>query len=160
MNHYEILGVPIDASQDQIARTYRHLAREYHPDANGGDPEKSEKFKLIAAAYEVLRDNVKRAEYDRKLPKRLNKKKKPTKAGPLDYSQDPNLGRYSTPQAPRYDIWGRKLSEAERQAWYESAASELPTRKRLPRRNAPKPKDEFIDVFSKQYMKDDLPDLR
>ncbi|GIU84688.1 MAG: chaperone protein DnaJ 1 [Acidimicrobiales bacterium] len=63
-NYYEILGVPENASQKEITRAYRRLARQYHPDANPGDPKAEEKFKEISAAYEVLGDEKKRKEYD------------------------------------------------------------------------------------------------
>ncbi len=61
---YEILGVPRDATQEEIKRAYRRLARQYHPDVNrSADAE--ERFKEIAAAYEILSDPDKRAQYDR-----------------------------------------------------------------------------------------------
>jgi molecular chaperone DnaJ len=62
---YELLGVRPDASEEEIKRAYRRRAREYHPDANGGDPELEAKFKEISFAYEVLRDPERRARYDR-----------------------------------------------------------------------------------------------
>ena len=60
---YEILGVPRDASQDDIKRAYRRLAREHHPDVNAA-PEAEERFKEIVGAYEILSDPDKRAQYD------------------------------------------------------------------------------------------------
>jgi curved DNA-binding protein len=63
-NYYEILGVPRDASSDDIKRSYRRLARQYHPDLNPGDKAAEEKFKDISEAYEVLSDLAKRSQYD------------------------------------------------------------------------------------------------
>jgi molecular chaperone DnaJ len=62
---YEILGVPKDASEDQIKSAYKKLAIKFHPDKNPGDKSAEEKFKEAAEAYDVLRDGEKRAQYDR-----------------------------------------------------------------------------------------------
>jgi molecular chaperone DnaJ len=63
-DHYEVLGVPRDASADDIKRAYRRLAREYHPDANKDDPGAEDRFKEISHAYEVLSDPAKRNNFD------------------------------------------------------------------------------------------------
>ncbi len=61
---YETLGVPKNASQDEIKKAYRKLARKYHPDANGGDKKAEERFKEVQHAYDVLSDADKRKQYD------------------------------------------------------------------------------------------------
>ena len=61
-DYYEILGVPREASNDEIKRVFRRLARLYHPDLNPGDKQAEEKFKAIGEAYEVLSDPTQRAE--------------------------------------------------------------------------------------------------
>lgn len=62
---YETLGVSRTASADEIKKAYRTLAFKYHPDRNAGDKTAEEKFKAVNAAYSVLGDETKRAQYDR-----------------------------------------------------------------------------------------------
>ena len=64
-NLYETLGVERTASQNEIKKAYRVLARKYHPDANPDDAVAEQKFKEVAMAYEILSDDQKREEYDR-----------------------------------------------------------------------------------------------
>ena len=63
-NAYESLGVAKNASQEEIKKAYRKLARQYHPDKNPGDKEAEERFKEIQGAYDVLSDAEKRKQYD------------------------------------------------------------------------------------------------
>lgn len=63
-DYYKILGVERNASADDIQKAYKKLARKYHPDLNPGDKSAEEKFKDIGEAYEVLKDQQKRAQYD------------------------------------------------------------------------------------------------
>src|SRR6202047_4705343 len=61
---YKVLGVSSEASQDDIQRAYRKLARELHPDRNNNDPTAEDRFKAVSEAKEVLSDPAKRKEYD------------------------------------------------------------------------------------------------
>jgi molecular chaperone DnaJ len=62
-DHYEVLGVSRDASQDEIKKSYRRLARQLHPDVNPS-PDAAERFKLVTHAYDVLSDPQQRRQYD------------------------------------------------------------------------------------------------
>src|SRR5207302_1286791 len=64
-DYYKVLGVGKNASDEEIKKAYRRLARKYHPDRNSGDKQAEERFKEISQAHDVLADPEKRKEYDR-----------------------------------------------------------------------------------------------
>src|SRR5919197_3214956 len=64
-DYYKALGVDKKASQDEIKKAYRKLARQYHPDRNPGDAKAEARFKEISAANDILSDPEKRKQYDR-----------------------------------------------------------------------------------------------
>ncbi|MGI9422533.1 MAG: DnaJ domain-containing protein, partial [Hyphomicrobiaceae bacterium] len=62
---YSVLGVSRDASDDEVRRKFRRLAKELHPDINPNDEAASERFKKVSLAYDLLGDSEKRKRYDR-----------------------------------------------------------------------------------------------
>ena len=63
-DYYEVMGIPKNASDDEIKKAFRKLAKQYHPDLNPGNKEAEAKFKEVNEAYEVLSDKDKKARYD------------------------------------------------------------------------------------------------
>lgn len=100
-NYYEILGVPRNATAEEIKKAFRKLARTYHPDVNPGDKVAEEKFKDINEAYDVLSDEQKRTEYNRLLLG-ISNKRRPTKL-----KNQPSRNGNTPDQAyrPEFDLW-------------------------------------------------------
>src|SRR5262245_26982033 len=63
-DYYEVLGIPRNASEADVKKAYRKLARQYHPDRNPGDKTAEAKFKEVQEAYSILGDKQKRTQYD------------------------------------------------------------------------------------------------
>ncbi|NOY78437.1 MAG: DnaJ domain-containing protein [Calditrichaeota bacterium] len=86
-DYYKILGVSENATDAEIKKAYRNLAKQYHPDSHPGDKAAEEKFKDIAEAYDVLSDKEKRAKYDQ-----LRKYGGPTPGGGINFDDFGDLG--------------------------------------------------------------------
>ena len=72
-NYYDILGISSNSTKQEIQKSFRNLAKKYHPDVNKDNLQIEKKFKEIKEAYEILKDDVKREQYDKTLNKN-NKK--------------------------------------------------------------------------------------
>jgi curved DNA-binding protein CbpA len=110
MTYYELLGVPRNATPEEIAKAYRDKARQFHPDKNPS-PEAAIEIKKINEAYATLSDNNKRSMYNSKNPEPIVRPPKPKKtvvkkATGADYSRDPNLGNIINVPQRNVDIWG------------------------------------------------------
>src|SRR5215217_9279757 len=102
-NLYETLGVSRDATPDAIRKAYRKLARKHHPDVNPDNQASETRFKAVSAAYEVLSDTKKRADYDEFGDAALEGGFDSTRA--RDYARwqqrrDPRASRYSANGGP------------------------------------------------------------
>lgn len=89
---YEVMGVPKNASDDEIKKAFRKLAKKYHPDLNPGDKQAEAKFKEVNEAYEVLSDKDKRARYDQFGHAGVDPSYGAGAAGGSPFTQDIDLG--------------------------------------------------------------------
>ena len=89
---YEVLGVPRDASQDDIRKAYRKAAKESHPDLNPGKPEAEKRFKEISSAYDIVGDAEKRKRYDAGEIDETGAERQPERHYYREYAEaDPNM---------------------------------------------------------------------
>jgi curved DNA-binding protein CbpA len=186
MDYYQILGIPRDATHEDIVKAYRQAALKHHPDKNLDNPdEAAQQFKKCAEAFETLSDKGKKHQYDSK--HRTTKFKRPSRKRPkgTDFFNDPNLGNIKTPKAPLYDIWGNKMTPRQRAEWEKNAATEGMSDEDLndlhrkqkeamekalkPKVHNPNPpppppprnpKDGFLDAFANEYLDGNSPYLR
>jgi DnaJ-class molecular chaperone len=92
---YQVLGVGRTASQDEIKKRYRALAKELHPDLNPGKPDIEERFKQITAAYDILSDPERRGRYDRGEID-ASGQERPEQRFYREYAEDPSATRFYT----------------------------------------------------------------
>jgi molecular chaperone DnaJ len=90
---YELLGVPREASRDDIRKGYRRLVRQHHPDANPNAPEAEERFKEIQQAYEVLSNPEKRRQHDERLRASARKSRGGSRTGTVGSSRSSNTSQ-------------------------------------------------------------------
>ncbi|HAX90151.1 MAG TPA: molecular chaperone DnaJ [Cyanobacteria bacterium UBA11370] len=111
-NYYEILGLPADATSDEIKKAFRRLARKYHPDVNPGDKDAEETFKDINEAHEVLSDPNKRSQYDQfsRFWKKKGFTRQPAKATNFKTS----FARNDTTRTSTQDVDYKQFSDFDR----------------------------------------------
>ncbi|NDJ17835.1 DnaJ C-terminal domain-containing protein [Myxacorys almedinensis] len=135
-NYYEILEVARDASMDEIKRSYRRLARQYHPDVNQGDKGAEEKFKDLSEAYGVLSDVARRSQYDQYgnfwQQRGFQKNGRGGRGGEVDFGAFRNFN----------DFFDQFLSRTASSA---AAPPRATTRTATPRREAPR--EPLQDIF-------------
>ena len=90
---YELLGVPREASGDDIRKAYRKLARQHHPDANPDVPEAEERFKEIQQAYEVLSNPEKKRQYDEMIRASARKSRSSSGTGTVGSARSRNASQ-------------------------------------------------------------------
>lgn len=101
-DYYKILGVPANASEEEIKKSYRKMAMKYHPDRNAGSKTAGEIFKTIKEAYEILSDSEKRMLYDNKLKAELKTRTRPgVRSAPGDKAQKFNWENFDKAPEPK-----------------------------------------------------------
>lgn len=131
---YAVLGVPRTASQDEIKRAYRKLAKELHPDLNPDKPDVADRFKGITAAYDLLSDEDKRGRYDRGEID-ASGQERAQQHYYRDFAEDPGAGRFYSREGFAdegelhdffADLFGRKAGGARMKARGADVSYTLP----------------------------------
>ena len=157
-DYYEVLGVSKNASEDEIKRAYKKLARKYHPDMNPGDKEAEEKFKEVNEANEVLSNPEKKAKYDQfgfagvdpnygaasaaadgAIPTRRSAARASARAFPSSLRRRPSAARSpsrSTAPSSARPVRARAAPPARRRRSARSATAPAPSRRRSARPSA------------------------
>lgn len=113
-DYYRILGIREDASEEEIKKRYRILAKKYHPDTNPGDREAEQKFKEAGIAYAILGDPKKRREYDqmRRVEKKTEGNEKNQK---LETENQPVLiMEIRQPALSSFLVFGREITKRKK----------------------------------------------
>src|ERR1700743_1089544 len=109
---YQVLGVERTATQAEIQKAYRALAKRHHPDLNPGKPEAEERFKAVSAAYSLLSDPEKRARFDRGEIDASGAEKPPERPFYRDFGTSAGRAKYDTDAAFEADDWESILAQA------------------------------------------------
>jgi curved DNA-binding protein len=130
-DYYKILGLERNAGADDIRRSYRKLAMQYHPDRNQGDRQAEEKFKEINEAYQVLSDPQKRARYDQLGSAYSNWERRGGSPGDFDWSQWFNQAQRGGERGGVDDLFGEgPFSEFFRSIFGGAGVGQAPSRSR------------------------------
>lgn len=150
MDHYEVLGVTRDVTQEELKKAYKKLALETHPDRNPGDDTSTERFKQVALAYEVLSDAHKKFVYDQRNPPKTKPAKPAGKKVDKETLKvkDPNLGVFYNVTPPRTDLWGRPLTREEQIEWLRMNAT--PSNQPHVVKH-PEKQEGFVDAYARYY---------
>jgi curved DNA-binding protein CbpA len=112
MNYYELFEININASQAEIKKAYRNLAKKYHPDNHQGDPAFDSKFKEINLVYAILSDQNKRRQYDESLNDFRNQN--------TDYIYNKNKKEYYSYRSENANNYNSKKNESDNEFKFRS----------------------------------------
>ncbi len=117
MNYYELFEININASQAEIKKAYRNLAKKYHPDNHQGDPAFDSKFKEINLVYGILSDQNKRRQYDESLNDFRNQN--------TDYIYNKNKKEYYSYRSENANNYNSKKNESDNEFKFRSVKKSI-----------------------------------